>query len=193
MSSEFASVLREQGNDAFTLCEAAALARRAEALLAALRTRLDAFADDSSPVRRLDAPGLERLRAGSDELAELTAQIALAVDALPPDALEADAGEIAAAARAALADGIVDVRRACAAASLLTAAEGLPARAYAIVCCAAHTYWDIPVADVLAAFRDLDHGRARTLVEQAGLTATVRFSALEPERALGLADALRTA
>lgn len=191
MSSRSAPAVHEQGRTAFALCDAAALASRAEALLRSLRTRLDAFAHEPGPVRRIDAPALERLRADGEELAELAAQVARVVDQLPLDPLAADEREVAAAARTALAAGIVDDRRALTAARLLTAEEGLPALAEALAGSDAHAYWSVHVIDVLRAFRDIDETSARRVAALAGVPATARFGELAPERVLELAQVAR--
>ncbi|HMJ02289.1 MAG TPA: hypothetical protein VK506_05070 [Conexibacter sp.] len=191
MTSESAPAVHEQGSRAFALCDAAALAARAQGLLAGLRSHLDAFAHDGGPTRQLDAAELERLRAESEEIAELAAQVALAIDGLPLDAFTVDEREVAIAARVALAEGIVDDRRACTAASLLMADEGLPALADALVCSDAHVYWDARVVDVLAAFRDVDQHRARHVAALAGVPETARFSELRPARVLELAQVAR--
>lgn len=190
MTSPSASPVQD-GTAAFAVCEAAALATRTHALLTVLRGRLDAFAGAADGARRLDVEDLERLRAIGEEVAELASQVALVIDGLPLGALDAGDGEIAAAARAALAEGIVDHRRALTAARLLNADEGLPALAEALVGSDAHAYWDARVVDVLAAFRDVDQHRARRLARSAGVPEAARFSELRPERVLVLAQVAR--
>lgn len=191
MTSDSASAVQDQGSAAFAVCEAAALAARAQALLTVLRDRLDAFAHDAGPTRRLGVGELEQLADDSEEVAELAAQIALVIEGLPLDPLAAGEQEIATAARTALAEGIVDDRRALTAAGLLTADEGLPALADALVDSDAHAYWSTRVVDVFAAFRDVDQHRARQLAALAGVSEGARFCELRPERVLALAQVAR--
>jgi hypothetical protein len=191
MMSDSASIAQDKGGAGLALCEAAALATRTQALLDLLESRLGSFADDVGPVRRIGAPELDDLRAASDEIAELTAQIALALDDLPAGALAVDEQEIATAARAALADGIADDRRALTAAGLLTADQGLPALAHALVWADGHAHWTARVVDVLAAFRDVDEPCARELAARADVPAEARFCDLRSDCILLLAQTLR--
>lgn len=191
MMRHSASAAQDQGSAALAVCEAAALATRTRTLLAELSAQLDAFANDTSPTRRLDAPELEQLTALGDETAEVAAQVALILDSLPHEPLVAGEQEITDAARAALADGIVDHRRALWTASLLPADVGFAALAQALVDSDAHVYWTARVVDVLAAFRDVDEQRARQVAALAGVPPTARFSELRPERVLELAQVAR--
>ena len=188
MMSESASPVQDRGSAAFALCEAAALAARSPALLDELRARLDAFAEDTGPTRSLTAYEREQLGELGEELAEVASQIALIVEGLPLEALAVSEEEVASAARTALANGIVDERRALTAAGFLTAEEGFPALADALLCADAHAFWTARVVDVLAAFRDVDEHRARRVVADAGLAASARFCELPPERVLVLAQ-----
>lgn len=190
MSSSSAPTLHDRGDVAFALCEAAALSTRTQALLTVLWSRLGAFADDPGPARRLEAGELEQLGMLSEEVAELASQVALIIDDLPRETVAVEAWELAEAARTALADGIVDERRACAAAGLLTAEHGFPALAESLTDSDAHTYWTARVVDVLAAFMDVDETRARLAAALAGVPETSRFGELPPERILELAHTL---
>lgn len=183
--------MQEAGDVAFALCEAAGIATRTHALLGVLWSRLDAFAVDPSDTRHIAAHELEQLAAMGEEVAELSSQIALILDGLPLAPLVADGRELAGAARAALADGIADHRRALTAAGLLTAAQGFPALAEALIDTDAHAYWTARVVDMLAAFRDVDDLRARQAAALAGVAETACFRELEPERVLELAHTLR--
>ena len=186
--SEFASAVQDKGSAAFALCEAAALAARTQALLDQLHDRLGAFAEDPRPTRWLTAYEREQLGVLGEEVAELTSQIALIVEGLPLEPLAVSEHEIAAAARIALANGIVDERRALTAAGLLTAEEGFPALADALLCADAHEFWTARVVDVLAAFRGVDEDRARQVAADAGVAVTASFCELPPERVLVLAQ-----
>jgi hypothetical protein len=188
MMNEFAPRAHDNGSGAFALCEAAALATRTQALLDELRQRLGAFVEDTRPLHWLTADEREQLGELGEEVAELTSQIAHVVEGLPLEPLAVSEQEIAGAARAALAHGIVDERRALTAASFLTADEGLPALADALVCSDAHAFWTARVVDVLAAFRDVDEQRARAVAANAGVAETARFCELAPERVLVLAQ-----
>jgi hypothetical protein len=190
MTSPSVSSVQDRGEVAFALYEAAALTTRTRARLAVLSSRLGAFADDPSPLRQLACGELEQLALLSEEVAELASQVSLIIDDLPRDALAAADWEVADAARTALADGIVDYRRACAAASLLDAAQGFPALAESLTDSDAHTYWTARVVDVLAAFQGVDETRARQAAALAGVPETARFDALPPERVLELAHTL---
>ena len=191
MSSSSPPAVQERGEVGLALCEAAALARRTEAMLAVLSSRLGAFADDAGDPRRLGVHELEQLDAIGGEVAELASQIALILDGLPLEPVAASERELAGAARAALADGILDHRRAVTAAGLLTAAQGFPALAEALADCDAHAYWRARVVDVLGAFRDVDSCRARQTAALAGVDVTARFCELGPERVVELAQTLR--
>lgn len=191
MMSGSAPAMQEAGDVAFALCEAAGIATRTHAVLGVLWGRLDAFAVDSSDTRHLAANELEQLVGMSEEVAELASQIALILAGLPHDPVVAEERELTGAARAALADGIADHRRAFAAASLLTAAQGFPALADALIDTDAHAYWTARVVDMLAAFRDVDDLRARQAAALAGVGATACFCELAPERVLELAHTLR--
>jgi hypothetical protein len=191
MSNSPPPAVQESGEVGLALCEAAALSRRTEAMLALLSSRLGAFADDPADVRRLAAHELEQLGTIGGEVAELASQIALILDGLPPEPVAASARELARAARAELADGILDHRRAVTAAGLLTAAQGFPALADALADCDAHAYWNVRVVDVLGAFDDVGSGRARRTAALAGIDATARFCELTPERVVELAGTLR--
>lgn len=191
MMSRFASPVPDSGDAAFALCEASALATRTQALLAVLWSRLGAFADDPADLRRLAPHELEQLTALSEDVAELAGQIALILDGLPLVPVVAGEREIADAARATLADGVVDQRRAYTAAGLLTASDGYPALAQSLVDCDAHAFWSARVVDLLAAFRDVDTVRARQVAALAGVPETARFDELGPERVLELAHVLR--
>lgn len=191
--SEPASTVQSRGEAAFAICEAAALAERTQALLTALLGRLAAFANDPSPLRQLGAHDLEQVSTMSEDVSELSSQIALIVDGLPLAAITVAEPEIAEAACAALADGIVDQRRALTAASFLTAAEGFPALSAAFVDTDAHAYWTVRVVDMLSAFRDVDETRARQMAALAGVSATAPCCELAPERVLELAHTLRRA
>jgi hypothetical protein len=191
MSSPSPPATQESGEIGLALCEAAALARRTEAMLAVLSSQLGAFVDDPGDPRRLTAHELEQLGAIGGEVAELASQIALILDGLPLEPVAAPARDVAEAARTALADGILDHRRALTAAGLLTAAQGFPALAEALADCDAHAYWSARVVDVLGAFRGVDTARARQTAALAGVDATARFCELAPERVIELADTLR--
>lgn len=190
MTSPSAPTVQDRGDVAFALCDAAVLTTRTHALLTVLWSRLGAFADDPGPVRRLACGEVGQLAALSEEVAELASQVALIIDDLPPDAVVAEGWEIADAARTALADGIVDQRRARAAAAMLSAEHGFPALAESLIDSDAHTYWSARVVDVLVAFRDVDETRARQAAALAGVPETARFDELPPERVLELAHTL---
>jgi hypothetical protein len=190
MTSPSASMVQDRGDVAFALCEAAALTTRTQALLTVLWSKLGAFADDPRPVRRLERSELEQLAALGEEVAELASQVALIIDDLPRDSVVVERWEIAESARTALADGIVDQRRARAAASLLTIEQGFPALAESLTDSDAHTYWTARVVDVLAAFQGVDETRARQAAALAGVPDTARFHELPPERVLELAHTL---
>lgn len=191
MMSNSASVVQDRGAAGLALCEAAALATRTQALVDVLESRLESFADDVGPLREIGAQEVESLHALSDEVAELAAQIALAIADLPLAPLAVDEHELATAARAALADGIADDRRALTAAALLTAEQGLPALADALVGADGHAHWTARVVDVLAAFRDVDEHRARHLAALAGVPAEARVCDLPPDAVLLLAHVAR--
>jgi hypothetical protein len=191
MSTPCPPSVQESGEVGLALCEAAALARRSEAMLALLSSRLGAFADDPADPRRVAAHELEQLNAIGGEVAELASQIALILEGLPLEPVAATERALAQAARAALADGILDHRRAVTAAGLLSAAQGFPALAEALADCDAHAYWSARVVDVLGAFRDVDSGRARQTAALAGIDATARFCELAPERVVELTQTLR--
>lgn len=191
MMSQPASAAQERGSAGLALCEAAAVAGRTQALLDQLRERLDAFAHDPRPTRWVTAPERELIGALGAEISELTSRIALIVESLPLEPLAVERRDIAAAACAALAEGIVDDRRALTAASLLDAEEGFTALADALVCADAHAFWTARVVDVLAAFRDVDEDRARAVAAEAGVAASTRFCELPPERVLVLAQVAR--
>jgi hypothetical protein len=190
MTSPSASTVQDRGEVAFALCEAAALTTRTQALLTVLWSRLGAFADDPGPVRRLGCSELEQLATLSEEVAELASRVALIIDDLPRDAVAVEGWEVTDAARTALADGIVDHRRARAAAALLDVEQGFPALAESLTDSDAHTYWTARVVDVLAAFRGVDETRARQAAALAGVPDTARFDRLPPERVLELAHTL---
>jgi hypothetical protein len=191
MMSGSAPTMQEAGDVAFALCEAAGIATRTQALLGLLRDRLDAFAGDPGDTRLLAAHEPERLIAMGEEVAELASQVALILDGLPLGPLVAGERELTGAACAALADGIADHRRALTAAGLLTADQGFPALAQALIDTDAHAYWTARVVDMLAAFRDVDDLRARQTAALAGVAETASFCELEPERVLELAHTLR--
>jgi hypothetical protein len=182
---------QDRGEIAFELCDAASLAARAEAALADLRERLDAFAQSSEPLRRLDPGQVEQLAAAAEEAAELASRAALVLDGVPPEGFAATVGEVADAAQAAFAEGIADERRAMTAAGLLSAADGFRALATALLASDAPTYWSTRVVDVLAAFRGVDPLRARQVAALAGVPETARFRELRPERVVELAHVLR--
>jgi hypothetical protein len=191
MMSTSVSTAEGRGEVAFAICDTAALATRTQTVLALLQRRLCAFADESSATRRLSAEELQQLGALGEEVAELAAQVALTLDGLPLDPLRVTEREIADSARTALADGIVDDRRARTAAGFLAAEEGFPALADALTEADAHAYWTARVIDVLAAFRDVDTTRARQVAALAGVPSEGRFCELRPERVLELAHVLR--
>jgi hypothetical protein len=185
-----ASEIRTRGAVAYELYDAAALAARAHATLEALCRGLGSFAETDEPLHRLESDELEQLACMSEEVAELSGQLALAFDRIPLDPLHASHHELAEAACDALADGIADHRRALMAARLQTATLGFPALAEALIDSDAHCYWPIPVVEVLAAFRDVDPVRARQVAALAGVSAEARFCELAPERVLELAHTL---
>ncbi len=191
MIGQSALTLQEQGEAGFAICDAAALATRTQATLAVLWSRLGAFAEDPRETRPLSVRELGELAALGEDVADLTSQIALILDGLPLVPLAVGGGEIADAARAALADGIVDCRRACTAASLLSADQGFPALAEALIDCDAHAYWDARVVDVIATFRDVDETRARQVAVLVGVPEAARFCDLRPDCVIELAHALR--
>lgn len=191
MRSRFASPVQDSGEAAFALCEASALATRTQAMLAVLWSRLGAFADDPADPRQLAPHELEQMTALSEDVAELASQIALILGDLPRAPLAVRARELAASAGARLADGLIDQRRAFTAAGLLTARDGFPALAQALVDCDAHACWSARVVELLAAFRDVDATRARQVAALAGVPDTARFDELAPERVLELAHVLR--
>lgn len=191
MMSRSASPVQASGDVAFAICEASALATRTQASLAVLWSRLGAFADDPSDLRQLAPRELEQLTALSEDVAELASQIALILGGLPHAPLVAAEPEIADAARATLADGVADQRRAFTAAGLLTASEGFPALAQSLADTDAHAFWSACVVDLLAAFRDVDVVRARQVAALAGVPETARFDELRPARVLELAHLLR--
>jgi len=190
MAGLSASTMQDRGDTAFALCEAAALTTRAQELLTVLWSRLEAFAGDSGPVRRIACDDVEQLATLGEEVAELAAQVACLLDELPREAAAVKAWEIADAARTALSDGIFDQRRARTAAALLDAGQGFPALAESLTDSDAHTHWTARVVDVLAAFQGVDETRARQVAAIAGVPETARFDELPPERALELAHTL---
>lgn len=191
MMSRSASPVQANGEVAFAICEAAALATHTQASLAVLWSRLGAFADDPSDLRRLAPHELEQLTALSEDVAELAGQIALILDGLPHAPLTAAEREISDAARATLAGGVADQRRAFTAAGMLDMREGFPALAQSLVDTDAHAFWTVRVVELLAAFRDVDDIRARQAAALAGVPETARFDELRPERVLELAHLLR--
>jgi hypothetical protein len=191
MMSRSTSTEQETGDVAFAICEASAIATRTHALLGVLWSRLDTFAVDPGSTRTLAVYELEQLAAMGDEVAELSSQIALILDSIPLDPLVVGEQELIGAARAALAGGIADHCRALAAVGLLTADQGFPALAEALIDTDAHAYWNARVVDMLAAFRDVDDLRARQTAALAGVADTACFCELEPQRVLELAHILR--
>jgi hypothetical protein len=190
-SRPFVLSVQEQGSAAFDLHVAAVTVTQAQAALDELRRRLDAFGAAPDGLRRLDARQLEQLAGLGEEVAELASRIALIFDGIPLEGMAVTEREIAGAARAALADGIADERRALTAARLLTAAEGFPALAAALLDSDAPGYWTARVVDVLAAFRGVDGVRARQVAALAGVPETARFCELRPERVVELAHVVR--
>lgn len=180
-----------RGSVAYELCDAAALAARAHTTLDAMRRRLAAFAETDEPLHRLESDELDQLACMSEEVAELSAQLALIFDRVPLDSLRVSHHEVAGAACDALADGIADHRRALMAAGLMTAGHGFPALAEALVDSDAHRYWPVLVVDVLGAFRDVGATRARQVAALAGVPGEARFCELAPDRVLELAHTLR--
>src|ERR671910_798664 len=89
MTSRFAPPLQDRGKAAFAVCEAAAVATRARALLVELSIRLDTFACDVEETRTLSAHALAEIGSLSAAVAELTAQIAQIADGLPHAPLHA--------------------------------------------------------------------------------------------------------
>jgi hypothetical protein len=179
------------GDVALELCEAAALARHAEALLAELSATLGAFAAPHDATRRMSAEQLERLGLAGEDLAELVARIALILDRAPGTTLVAGRAELTDAAAAALAEGIADQRRALATAGLLTSDRGLPALAEALSESDVCAFWTMRVVDLLNALRDVDEAGARQLAVAAGASPDARWCDLAPVRVAELAHSLR--
>jgi hypothetical protein len=183
--------VQEQGAAAFDLRVAAATVAQTQTALDQLRRQMDAIEKPRDGLRRLDAGQLEQLATLSEEVAELASRVTLLFDGIPLQGLAVTEREIADAACAALADGIADERRALTAARLLSAAEGFPALAAALLDTDAPAYWTARVVDVLAAFRGVDGLRARQVAALAGVPETARFCELQPERVVELAHVLR--
>lgn len=191
MMSHSEATLQQRGSAGFAIRETEALATRIQALLTELRSTIGDRLADPGDVHRYGADELDQLSALSDEVVELASQMAHRLAGLPLEPLTVSEREIAEAARTALADGIADDRRARATASLLTADQGFPALAEALIESDAHAHWDARVVDVIAAFSGVDETRARQVAALAGVPETAPFGELRPERVLELAYTLR--
>jgi len=178
----------EAGEAGFVLCELEWTRTRLLLLLSC--GELSAFAAAAADgVAEAQADLVQQLRARMDDLETLVVSFAQRVAALPSTGVLATSDEVAAAARAALENGIIDSERALHAAQWIEVGAGLEALARSLTTSDSYRFWEVPIERFIGAFRGADRRLARAVARDADVVDT-RFSELRGRQLARLVAAL---
>lgn len=181
----------DAGQAAFAMCELEWMRTRLLVQLSCLG--LSAFADAVADGVAEAGPELvARVRMEMDEVELLVMSFVHRVAALPSKGVVATSDDLAAAARAALEEGIVDSERALHAAQWIDVGVGLDALARSLTMSDSCRFWKVRVERFVAAFRGADRQLARAVAVDAGVVDTM-FSELTNRQLARLVAALRRA
>lgn len=179
---------RDAGQAAFALCELEWM--RTRLLVQMSCVELSEFADAmASGVAEAGPELVERVRLAVDDVEALVMSFVDRVGTLPSKGVLATSDEVAAAARSALEEGIVDSERALHAAQWIDAEAGLDALARSLTMSDSYRFWEVRVELFVAAFRGADRQLARAVVRDAEVV-DVMFSELSGRRLARLVAAL---
>lgn len=181
----------DAGQAAFALCELEWM--RTRVLVQMSCVELSEFADAMAGGVAEAGPELvERVRAAMDEVEGLVMSFVHRVAGLPSKGVLATTDEVAAAARVALEEGIVDSERALHAAQWIDVRVGLDALARSLTMSDSYRFWDVRVERFIAAFRGADRQLARAVARDADVIDAM-FSELSGRRLARLVATLRRA
>lgn len=181
----------DAGQAAFALCELEWARTRllVELSCVELTEFTDAVVDGVGEA----GPGLVgRVRVAMDDVEGLVMSLLQRVAGLPSSGVLATSDEVAAAARAALEDGIVDAERALHAAQWIEVHAGLGALAWSMTTSDCYSFWEVRVERFVATFRGANRRLARAVVQDADVV-DVLFSDLTGKQAQRLVAVLRRA
>jgi len=176
------------GQAAFALCELEWMRTRVLVQLSCVE--LSEFADAMAGGVGEAGPDLvERVQVAMDEVEALVMSFVHRVAGLPSQGVLATSDEVAAAARAALEEGIVDSERALHAAQWIDVEMGLDALARSLTMSDSYRFWDVRVEQFVASFRGADRQLARAVARDADVVDRM-FSELSSRRLAQLVAAL---
>jgi hypothetical protein len=181
----------DAGEAAFALCELEWMRTRVLVQLSCVE--LSAFADEMSDGVAEASPVLvERVRAAVEEVEALVMSFGQRLASLPARGVLATGDEVAAAAAAALEEGIVDGERALHAAQWIDVGAGLEALARSLSASDAYRFWGIRVERFIAAFRGANRQLARSIANDAEVV-DLQFAELSDRQLVRLVAALQRA
>jgi hypothetical protein len=175
---------------AWTLLQALELLRRVEEHVSAEFT----FHKDGGEPIVTSAATIAGLKQTAAELIDEATQLENLVERLPNAEIRVTAANVQAGASRQLAEGIIDVRTARLAASVLPVAIGWPALASALRCSDAHRFWNATtVVDLLSRFRGARPEAVDRVLQQAEVDASTQWVELAARALARLAQILATA
>lgn len=177
------------GEAAFVLCELEWMRTRVLVQLSCVE--LSAFADQMSTGVADAGPELvERVRLAVDEVETMVMSFVHRVASLPSKGVLATSDDVAAAAIAALEEGIIDSERALHAAQWIDVRDGLGALARSLTMSDAHRFWEVRVERFVSAFRGANRQLARSIANEADVVDLL-LSELSDRQVARLVAALR--
>jgi hypothetical protein len=181
----------DAGEAAFALCELEWMRTCVLVQLSCLD--LSAFADEMSGGTAEAGPELvERVRSAVDEVEGLLMSFGHRLASLPSRGVLATSDDVAAAAAAALEEGIVDPERALHAAQWIEVRVGLGVLARSLTLSDAYRFWEVGVERFVAAFQNADRQLARSITNEARVV-DLAFSDLSDRQVARLVAVLRWA
>lgn len=175
---------------AWTLLQALELARRIEEHVSG---EFAFYKGGGEPIVT-SAATIAVLKQTAAELIDESAQLENLVERLPDTEIRVTAANVQAGASRQLAEGIIDVRTALLAASVLPVAIGWPALARALRGSDAHRFWNATtVVDLLRRFRGAQPDALDRVLEQAQVDGSTLWVELAARTVGRLAEILATA
>ena len=140
---------------------------------------------------RISSGEIGELKLLCESLAELTARTDQLAGQLPDDALDVDGDDVAGAAAADLAAGIIDPARVQLAARVLPSNAGWHALSQGLRSTDTHASWDdVSIGELLGAFRGATEQDVQQVLESADVSGTLEFATCDPATLQRLAAAL---